>query len=288
MNSIIKFFTKFFKKPVNYKLKCGYIPDEKDDRDYIKVTANAIVSSESFSLLNYKSIKILNQKDTNACGGYAAAVGMNILLRKQLELGKLSNFYLPELSPTWIYYNARKLDPLADIKRDEGCQLRNVMKALKNVGCLSINYMNYDYPVTKDAPKISSKATKIKIHDYYRIEMDVMNPIKTITELKTILSVEKLPIIAGVILYEDQIYDLQYKGKLNIVENLNNKMNTRIGGHAICITGYYSDKNGKTWFECVNSWGENYGDKGLFYFPEDMIGNYFYIGDLWTFDKSYF
>ncbi len=273
------------------KLGCGCIKDTTDERDYVKVATPDLTnfSSDAFSLLNFKTLPILNQGSTSACGGYSAAVAMNILLHKQKEYSK-QNILIPNLSPTWIYYNARKLESNSSSVTDNGCQLRNIMKTLKNVGCISTGYMDYDYSINKTPPEVTDKAFKFKIHDYLRVTqtIDLMDNL-FIEEVKSILKDEKLPIIVGVYLYNQQVNDLQSSGKYKELElSKINIFDSRIGGHALCMTGYKYDKDGKLWFECVNSWGENYGDNGLLWIDGNVINNAFYVIDMWTFDKNYF
>lgn len=40
------------------------------------------------------------------------------------------------------------------------------------------------------------------------------------------------------------------------------------GGHALCITGYFTTDNDDLWWIVQNSWGEEYGDGGRIYLPE--------------------
>lgn len=55
------------------------------------------------------------------------------------------------------------------------------------------------------------------------------------------------------------------------------------GHHAVVCIGY-----GPGYIECVNSWGEKWGDKGLFKIQEGCCGMQFYVPAAMQIDKSAF
>lgn len=54
------------------------------------------------------------------------------------------------------------------------------------------------------------------------------------------------------------------------------------GGHAFKIFGW-KQINGEPYLICQNSWGINYGDKGLFYFPRSVVNKEFSYGGAYCF-----
>ena len=262
-------------------LKFGLIPDKKDDRDYIKKLPLKIgVSPKTFSLRKYVPGGILNQKNTNACTGYAAANAMNILINRMLELtSKESNYKFKKVSPLWLYYYARKYD-FSLTTKDEGGTLRAVVQAMKDPGAVVIDSMDENYSPTQEPPNNLYNLPKYKISSYLRIEKNK----DTIETIQRCLDIEHLPVLCGIKLYEYSVMDAYLNG--GILKYNDRTMNRCLGGHALCIIGYRQIDN-EIYFEVVNCWGSLSGDSGFYYFPakicetEDLV-------DLWTIDKKYF
>lgn len=284
-----KFFKRIFFKLKEYmgpmKIKSGCIPDHPDNRDLkkelpFKLTANV----DSFNLKKYLTCGILNQRNTSACTGYAGAYAMNILINRQLSLigsksKDISNFEFKSVSPTWIYYNARKIEGFS-LKEDTGSTIRSIFKALKNPGSIDIGAMDCYYDVLSDPPKNIDSLPKYNINSYFRIFKDS----SAVEIMQRVLDVEQLPIVCGIKLFQDQVNDSYYNGGILDYTNISN--DRYIGGHAVCIIGY-KHINDKLYFTIVNSWGSNYGDKGFCYLPSDVIQTDNVL-DIWTFDKKYF
>lgn len=271
----------FVKNKPSSTLKSGLIPDKEDTRDHIKKMPLKVgVSTKCFSLRKYIPGGILNQKSTGACTGYAAAQAMNILINRMLELmNKTENVKFISLSPTWIYYNARKYDNFST-SEDEGATLRGVVKALKSPGAVHMDAMNTSYSVTKEPPIGIEKLPMYKIAEYARIISDK----DVIENMQRTLDTEHLPILCGVKLYQNAVDDSYYNG--GVIKYNNYKNDKYIGGHALCLIGYKTIDN-ELYFECVNSWGSVYGDAGFCYLPASIFSTS-NVFDIWTFDRKYF
>lgn len=314
--NFIKYLIDVFKKPLDKKtepnycqtfkmafnndlrtMRTGLKKDPVDERDIIKVSATikthgegAIVGNKNlpreFSLKKYAPpTNKFNQYSTSACGGFSASALMYILIRKMEELsGNPIESASDLLSPLWIYYHARKNDGYGAENYDRGTTLRSVMRALKDPGVLFDKYFSFskNTPVTKPDASLMS-IPRFNIEGYQRIVTNEGD--KTIYTLKDVLSNEKLPIEAGVILYEEQMTNFRWNGYLKPVD-----LDTAhcIGGHAVCITGYKMDSKGQCWVEFINSWGSDFGDDGYGYFPIEWLNDDNYVIDLWTLDKEYF
>ena len=276
-----RFKSLFIKNKPSLILKSGLIPDKEDTRDHIKkMTLKVGASTKCFSLRKYIPGGILNQKSTGACTGYAAAQAMNILINRMLELmNKSENVKFISLSPTWIYYNARKYDNFST-SEDEGATLRSVVKALKSPGAVHMDAMNTSYSVTKEPPVGIEKLPMYKIAEYARIISDK----DVIENMQRTLDTEHLPILCGVKLYQNAVDDSYYNG--GVIKYNNYKNDKYIGGHALCLIGYKTIDN-ELYFECVNSWGSIYGDAGFCYLPASIFSTS-NVFDIWTFDRKYF
>lgn len=279
----IDFIKNIFKSPYESNLKC--LKDKEDARDLIKLTIPASTTSLNFSLSRFMP-PITDQGNKGACVGFASATALFILLKRMLFITNRTNLKLPPLSPMWIYYFARQIDGLG--LEDKGTSIRSGLKALKEYGAPLLKNMPYSYDVRK-APNDKILSSKVfKISGYYRIlrSPDIIN------EVKTILSVEHLPIVIGLRLFKNQLEYAKYnKGYLNYPDNIN-EVDDYIGGHAVCLTGYKYDDKGDLWFECINSWGMYGNTDGFLYFPAKiLVENNFNLDpimDMWTFTKRYF
>jgi C1A family cysteine protease len=54
-----------------------------------------------------------------------------------------------------------------------------------------------------------------------------------------------------------------------------------LGGHAVVAIGYKQIK-GQLYFECRNSWGAGWGDKGHFWMPSSYITSSSLASDFWV------
>ena len=276
-NIINKLFN--FNKAKRLNIKAGCKQDLPDVRDFKKqLPTITCAHPKMFSLRKYIPGGILNQRQTSACTGYAGAYAMSILINRQMELTQ-KTYKFKHVSPTYIYYNARKCEGF-DTKVDDGSSLRSIMKALLDPGAIDISEMNESYNVTKEPPAITKTLPKYNISSYSRIEQND----KTIEIMQRTLDIEHLPIVCGIMLYEDLMYKAYYNGGIFDYTDITD--DKCVGGHAVCICGYKTI-NDKLYFEIVNSWGGLQGENGFNYLPAETVltDNVF---DIWTLNKKYF
>ena len=57
-------------------------------------------------------------------------------------------------------------------------------------------------------------------------------------------------------------------GKDGVVNYDKNRDLRSFGGHAVTVVGWRTDENNNLWYKVINSWGEDYGDKGIMWIPE--------------------
>ena len=283
-----------YKLRKNIIVQDGIQKDSEDSRDLIKQSPTPLstVSGNNFNIeIVETSLKYYapdcykhNQKDVNACGGFAGAAAVYILLNRMQKMSVSSNteISIPYLSPLWIYWYARINDGFNSTLKDEGTTIRSVMKALKSPGVIDENIWRFDKHTPFQEPDNKAlSANTFKIHNYFRVPINADAP----KLIKDIIAFENLPIVGGLMLYEEQMAEAENTGILRPVIKPNKAK--LIGGHAIRITRF-KVINDVTYAQYIKSWGEDWGDNGYGYFPLKWASNPYYMIDLWTFDKQYF
>lgn len=176
-----------------------------------------------------------------------------------------------EPSRLFLYYNEREIEGTTNY--DSGASIRDGLKSLNKMGVCSelkwpYNIDYFKYKPTLDCYKESVNHDSIQ---YKRLEQDI-------DQLKECLK-SGFPFVFGFSVYESfEKGDVDNAGIMEIPSE-NEKV---LGGHAVMSVGY-NDSN-KT-FIVMNSWGENWGDKGYFYMPYQFITNKNYATDFWTISK---
>ena len=117
-------------------MKCGLKKDPDDSRDVCLMPLHyeKVDLPKQFSLRD-KIKNVFQQGNMNSCSANAVS--------KQISIaGKLDY----DISRLFIYYNSRLVENEYNKRciRDEGCNLRNVMKALMKFNFLDERYYPYD------------------------------------------------------------------------------------------------------------------------------------------------
>lgn len=236
--------------------------------DKIKIVVNSSSSPvEKFSLEQFNP-PVMNQGQTSSCSAFSSCAAVSNLF-SQLK-GSLITW---ETSPWFTYWQSRVLEGTTN--KDCGSQLRDTFSTLKNKGVAMLDDFNPLSPFV--APPLSLNP-HLHIEGYERI---VTNN-GQIDEIIKVLSVEKLPIVAGLNIYESfESSETAQSGRVSIPDITKEKS---VGGHGIMIYGY--DVTQRVLF-CRNSWGKLWGNNGNFYLPFDYVGNGLLVNDLWTFSAQY-
>ena len=243
----------------NYKFQ------EKDERDHTLNVVNHPSNSDLVSYVLKQPVKnIVSKKNIKVPPiSYNISYLSPILDQQNLGSCVANAFSLTITSatknitiPSRLYHYAlcRILD-YSGLNKDVGTTVRTACKAIANEGY--VNESIYPYIVnnfsTFPTLNIFKSAMLFSSFTYTFITQDLIT-------IKTCLTTYNTPIIFGFLVY-NSFMSVSTNG---IVPMPNTNSERLIGGHCMTIIGY--DDN-KQMFTCANSWGINWGNKGLCYIP---------------------
>ena len=181
-------------------------------------------------------------------------------------------------SRLFIFYNERELTGQTSVK----CvvRLRDALKAVSKSGACPESM----WPYNEDARVLRLKppkdafevATSYKIASYHRIPIGHLKPEMFLRHLKYCLA-EGHPFVFGFLLYES--FETEAVKKSGIMPIPDRKYEKLIGGHAVMAIGYDDRKKAVL---VRNSWGTDWGIKGYFWMPYELIEDPTYAHDFWT------
>ena len=229
------------------KIKLQWVPDKLDTRDY-KYQITTRISPDIVDLRPYCS-PIENQGNLGSCTGQAVAGAIELLNKRN---GKPT-----DVSRLFIYYYARLLEGTTNY--DDGAYIRDAIKASNKYGVSLEKYWPYDIKRFNKEPITEAKndAQQRKVTRYERLT-NLDGCIDALTN--------GYPIILGFNVYTS--FMSNNVARTGVMPYPNTKRERLLGGHAVLIVGY--DKTKKV-FIVRNSFGKNWGDKGYFYMPFDII-----------------
>lgn len=172
-----------------------------------------------------------------------------------------------EPSRLYLYYKEREKEH--DIPDDNGAVISDGIDVLQNKGVCSESKWPYD--ISKFADKPTDECDKEALEHKLLLSKAVK---QTQQDIESCINAG-FPIVFGFVVYQD-------------IENLSSSNGyilpmpkdgeQPLGGHAVVIVGYDSDKK---LFKIRNSWGSTWGDNGHFYIPYDYILNQDLASDFW-------
>jgi C1A family cysteine protease len=221
--------------------------DKIDTRDY-KYQVTQKVSPNVVDLRKYCS-PIENQGSLGSCTGQAIAGAIELLNKR----GGKHN----DVSRLFIYYYERLI--LGTVNYDSGAYIRDGIKATNKYGASLESLWPHDIRKFRQEPITEAKndALNRKVTRYERVN-DFNGCIDALTN--------GYPIIMGFRVYDS--FMSKNVARTGIMPYPNTKREKLLGGHAVLLVGY--DKRKKV-FIARNSWGTNWGDKGYFYMPFDIV-----------------
>ncbi len=223
----------------------GLIPSGLDMRDFLYMTANDYFP-DSFSF-DLSKFKVHDQGAYQNCATHALSALIEIVLKCKA------------ISFPWYYGNRRHSD-----YKGEGTEIRGLLKAAQKEGGLFFESYPFEAEVSKVIENFEEKydrfkdeAIKIRISNYYRC-----NSINTVKQ--SLLN--GFPVLIGTVIFKS-FYEISKENLIMPEPRItNNSLEPMAGGHMMLIVGYNSQG-----FKVLNSWGEDFGDNGIFIMPYSIF-----------------
>jgi len=234
----------------------GYIPDKEDKRDFLYKAVLPAETLPSMIDLRKQCSPIRDQGQLGSCT-WESMVGFREWMDK-----KATNKYTT-LSVLFGYYNTRVDEGTPN--EDSGCELRDCLKELNQVGTCPNKY--WAYYISRFAKKPSANAyahSTYKINAYHRLN--------TLQDVKVCLA-NGSPVIIGFTVYES-FENISSNG----IMPMPNPYEQVLGGHAVVVVGYDDTKQQLI---VRNSWGKHWGAKGYFYMPYKFVTSDD-VSDMWS------
>lgn len=255
-----------FNKPADKKVKARTLDetfsliwkaDKVDTRDY-KYQVTQKVSPTLVDLRRYCS-PIEDQGSLGSCTGQAIAGAIELLNKRN---GKPT-----DVSRLFIYYYERVL--LGTVNYDSGAYIRDGIKATNHYGASLESLWPHDIRKFRQEPIVEAKndALNRKVTRYER----VMNFNGCIDALNN-----GYPIVMGFHVYTS--FMSRNVARTGNMPYPNTRREQLLGGHAVLLVGYDKRRNV---FIARNSWGTNWGDRGYFYMPFNVVTNTSMSSDFW-------
>lgn len=251
----------------------GMIASPTDPRDYEMTTIySAMKLPETYNVgVKYN---VHNQTTYNNCAAHALSSYVEILLRK--------NGAFKEISFPW-YYGDRNYTT----HKDEGLISRDLLKAAQKDGGLYLSdYSKVEemkqamYTFNRQFANFKSKARNIRLANYYQCA--------TVQQVKEAIY-KYGSCMLGTTLFES--FGKVARGETlymsePVIDGIS--LEPMVGGHMMLAVGWIKD-----YFIVQNSWGEEFGNKGYFYFPFSLAtwserhGFPFSLFEAWAIDGVY-
>jgi C1A family cysteine protease len=231
--------------------------DKVDTRDYLYTPLSLSVAN-SVDLRPYCSL-IEDQRNLGSCTGQAIAGAIELLDKRAGRTLDVSRLF--------IYYYERLLE--GTVNYDNGAYIRDGIKACYTYGAPLESLWPYIISKfrTKPTPAAIADAAKRKVKLYQRITdfagcIDALN--------------NGYPVIVGFNVYSS--FQSTTVSRTGMMPYPNTRTERLLGGHAVLLVGY---NNSTQRFIVRNSWGPNWGDRGYFYMPFQVIQNKNMSSDFW-------
>ena len=255
-----------FNKPADKKVKARTLAtkfnlvwkaDKLDTRDY-KYQVTQKINPNLVDLRNYCS-PIENQGTLGSCTGQSIAGAIELLNKRG---GRPT-----DISRLFIYYYERLI--LGTVNYDSGAYIRDGIKATNKYGASLESLWPHDIRKFKNEPiaKAKTDALNRKVTRYERVN-DFNGCIDAISN--------GYPVVIGFHVYTS--FMSATVARTGIMPYPNKNREKLLGGHAVLLVGY--NKTNST-FIVRNSWGTNWGDRGYFYMPFQVIQNAAMSSDFW-------
>lgn len=247
-------------------MKYGALFSPQDNRDYLFrdiMVQNNLPILPKVDLRNIDK-PIRDQGNQGSCTGFSSTAARQIALRAHYNQDAV-------LSPAFTYYMGRQLMD-GDVNKDEGCYLRDIMKAWQNYGCCLESDFPYNDAIHNQPPNdiAMMRAERFKIKKYYRA-YDMTDIQAALTQSMGVVIAVSSQLIDGI--------TAQTGGIINPYLN-----HGTYGGHALAVVGYYNHPQyqGGGFLVVKNSWGIWWGNQGYFYMPYGYVFNKDLMSEAWV------
>lgn len=236
-------------------LKYTLAEDKVDWRDQYYNVAHALKRESVDFRLAASGIE--QQSDLGSCTSQAIVGAYELILKRD----HLESFV--ELSPLFLYYNARLQDNT--INEDVGAYPRDALKAAKQYGICTEKLWPYDTSKFNVRPSDECYRDGLTrtIKKYYRLT--------GVNDITDALNAEN-PVVAGIRVFKA----FEEINPSDPILKLPEPNEEPIGAHAILFVGY--DLNRRL-ILARNSFGSSWGERGHFWIPFDYLTNQ--LTDAW-------
>lgn len=207
---------------------------------------------ESVSLLKYCPDR-LNQGSQGSCVGWASAYAARTILHAKAS-GENPNDVT--FSPSYVYNQIA----LSDC---QGAYMQKAMDLMRNGGALPFSMFGYNENscATRPSSREKEAAESFKIKGFNRLTKGGDNYQTDLLAIKQNLA-QGAPVVIGMMVGGSFMTDMS--GKKAWIPNNSDYNLAGFGGHAMCVIGYDDYYNGGS-FQIMNSWGESWGNDGIFW-----------------------
>lgn len=226
-------------------------PSPSDQRDFA-YKQRKITYENTVDLRQWDSV-VENQGNLSSCVGNAVTNCYELMVKESTP----ENFV--DLSRLFVYFNARVYEGSENI--DDGVvYIRDALRGTKQYGICTETIWPYieDKVTSRPSPAAYTDAQSRRTKSYTKLN--------TLGDMLDALT-HKNPIIVGLNLYEN----FMSLNSSNATLKLPSDNTSYLGGHSMCIVGYYLDKQQ---FIAKNSFGANWGSNGYCYIPFEYIRLY--------------
>jgi C1A family cysteine protease len=229
-----------------------------DTRD-IPYTLTNTVQPSTVDLRPYCSA-IEDQGNLGSCTGNAIAGAIELLDKRAGKNIDVSRLY--------IYYYERLLE--GTVNYDNGAYIRDGMRAVYNYGAPLESLWPYNISRFRNPPSVQAvqDGARRKVTSYQA----VANHQGCLDSLAA-----GYPVVIGFSVYSS--FESATVARTGVMPYPNTSREQLLGGHAVLLVGY--DKTRQVYI-VRNSWGSNWGDRGYFYMPFQVIQNTSMSSDFWT------
>ncbi len=207
---------------------------------------------EKVSLAKYAPTR-LNQGRQGSCVAWASAYAARTILEAQ-RTGANPNSV--RYSPSFMYNQIS-----IDHNTCQGSYIKLAMDNMMEKGAVPFNDFRYDDSDCNRQPSraLIASASANKIKGFQRLTEEGQSPVKEMLSIKQNLS-KGSPVIIGMMVGGSFMQSMN--GKDVWIPTNSDYTKRGFGGQAMCVIGYDDYKEGGS-FQIMNSWGEDWGNKGI-------------------------